>query len=130
MIIGMIKAHPTQNRMPKQAPDYGMAPRQADNGGRVAARSLCAARSGVSRSRAGLLLPEVNGLVPWLLARTALLAGAGVLALVVDPLGGPGTGAAQPDYCNRAVPLIGCRSGHSVPAAWAELDKGGPHAER
>ena len=50
----------------------------------------------------GLLLPNVNGLVPWLLARSEWLAGAGVSALVVDPLGGQGTGAAQPANCNRA----------------------------
>jgi hypothetical protein len=28
------------------------------------------------------------------------------------------------------VPLIRGRSGHSVAAAWVELDKGGPHADR
>ena len=60
----------------------------------------------------GLLLPDVNGLVPWLLGRTEWLAGAGVSALVVDPLGGPGTGAGQPGQRQpgraltlRAVPL-------------------------
>src|SRR4029453_6363988 len=65
----------------------------------------------------GLLLPDGNGLVPWLLARAAWLAGAGVSALVLDPPGGQDTGTAQPDHCNQpAVPLIRCRSGHSVPA--------------
>jgi dienelactone hydrolase len=38
-----------------------------------------------------LLLPEVNGLAPWLLARAERLAGAGVWTLVVDLLGGQGT---------------------------------------
>ena len=52
-----------------------------------------------------------NGLAPW------LLAGAGASALVVDPLGGQGTGAAQPGQLHRAVPLIRGRSGHSVAAA-------------
>ena len=51
-------------------------------------------------------------------------AGAGASALVVDPLAGQGTGAAQPGQPHRALPLIWCRSGHSVAAAWAELDYG------
>jgi len=51
-------------------------------------------------------------------------AGAGASALVVDPLAGQGTGAAQPGQPHRALPLICCRSGHSVAAAWAELDYG------
>jgi carboxymethylenebutenolidase len=38
-----------------------------------------------------LLLPDVNGLAPWLLARAERLAGAGVWTLVVDLLGGQGT---------------------------------------
>ena len=46
--------------------------------------------------RPGLLLPDGNGLVPWLLARAAWLAGAGVSALVLDPPGGQVTGTAQP----------------------------------
>jgi hypothetical protein len=29
----------------------------------------------------------------------------------------------NPANCNRAVPLIGCRSGHGVAAAWVESDK-------
>jgi hypothetical protein len=63
-------------------------------------------------SRAGLLLPEVNGLVPWLLARAAWLAGAGVSALVVDPLGGQGTGAAQPGQLQpgRALDSLSIRA--------------------
>jgi hypothetical protein len=31
---------------------------------------------------------------------------------------------------DHTVPLLGCRSGHSVAAAWVESDRGGPHAER
>jgi dienelactone hydrolase len=38
-----------------------------------------------------LLLPDVNGLVPWLLARAERLADAQVWTLVLDLLGGQGT---------------------------------------
>jgi dienelactone hydrolase len=38
-----------------------------------------------------LLLPDVNGLASWLLARAERLAGSGVWTLVLDLLGGQGT---------------------------------------
>ena len=38
-----------------------------------------------------VLLPDVNGLAPWLLATAERLAGAGVWTLVVDLLGGQGS---------------------------------------
>jgi hypothetical protein len=59
-----------------------------------------------------LLLSEVNGLVPWLLARAAWSAEAGVSALVVDPPGGPGPGAAQPGQlqAGRALDSLSIRA--------------------
>jgi hypothetical protein len=60
----------------------------------------------------GLLLPDGNGLVPWLPARAAWSAGAGVSALVVDPPGGQGPGAAEPGQLQpgRALDSLSIRA--------------------
>jgi hypothetical protein len=68
----------------------------------------------------GLLVPDVDGLVPWLLARAEWLAGAGVSALVVTRWAGRGPVLRNPANCNRAVPLTYEQSRYGFASAAAD----------